>query len=383
MTGSLRGGPVAPGTTLRLVPGERDVRVREVQVRAATGSTRPTAGGPRSSSAASRQAPPERGTVLTADPTVVATSRLLVAIRPSGRARHAGPRPRSAGRPRPAPAPPRHGPGRRARRPRSARGDRPAGRHARSRSSASTRTVAAAPGDRFALRHPSPGSTAGGGVVLDPLPPRGVSRRRLTPERVAAMAGALAARRPATLARGSTSTARSSRLAVVAPRAGRRGGAPAGRDRRSSRRTTPPTLRRPASRCRGPGRPSRSRARRRVTLGRDGGRRGRGRRVARPRRSPTARWPGTATGCGIPTAAPGCRRPTLAAMDRLEAALAVAAPPSLSAAAARDAGCPPDGVRALERDGPDRPPRGRPRLGATTYRGPRPAGARDGRDRRR
>jgi hypothetical protein len=35
-------------------------------------------------------------------------------------------------------------------------------------------------------------------------------------------------------------------------------------------------------------------------------------------------------------------------MDRLEAALAVAAPPSLSAAAS-DAGCPPDGVRALER----------------------------------
>ena len=36
-------------------------------------------------------------------------------------------------------------------------------------------------------------------------------------------------------------------------------------------------------------------------------------------------------------------------MDRLEAALAVAAPPSL-AAAARAAGCPPDGVQALERD---------------------------------
>ena len=37
-------------------------------------------------------------------------------------------------------------------------------------------------------------------------------------------------------------------------------------------------------------------------------------------------------------------------MDRLEAALAVATPPSL-AEAARAAGCPPDGVRALERDG--------------------------------
>src|SRR5213078_841034 len=38
--------------------------------------------------------------------------------------------------------------------------------------------------------------------------------------------------------------------------------------------------------------------------------------------------------------------PLLAAMDRLEAALAVAAPQGLAEAAAA-AGCPPDGVRAL------------------------------------
>jgi selenocysteine-specific elongation factor len=38
----------------------------------------------------------------------------------------------------------------------------------------------------------------------------------------------------------------------------------------------------------------------------------------------------------------------LAAMDRLEAALATTAPPSL-AEAARKAGCPPDGIRSLER----------------------------------
>jgi selenocysteine-specific elongation factor len=41
---------------------------------------------------------------------------------------------------------------------------------------------------------------------------------------------------------------------------------------------------------------------------------------------------------------------TLAAMDALEAALDVPAPPALSAAA-RAAGCPPDGVRALEATG--------------------------------
>ncbi|MFO1540603.1 MAG: SelB C-terminal domain-containing protein, partial [Chloroflexota bacterium] len=40
----------------------------------------------------------------------------------------------------------------------------------------------------------------------------------------------------------------------------------------------------------------------------------------------------------------------VAAMDRLEAALSVVAPPGL-AAAARSAGCPPDGIRALERAG--------------------------------
>ena len=48
-------------------------------------------------------------------------------------------------------------------------------------------------------------------------------------------------------------------------------------------------------------------------------------------------------------------------MDRLEQSLAVAAPPAL-AEAARAAGCPPEGVRALERDGPDRRPRSGPRL---------------------
>ena len=40
----------------------------------------------------------------------------------------------------------------------------------------------------------------------------------------------------------------------------------------------------------------------------------------------------------------------LAAMDRLERALAVASPPALSEAAYA-AGCPPDGVRALDRAG--------------------------------
>ena len=53
----------------------------------------------------------------------------------------------------------------------------------------------------------------------------------------------------------------------------------------------------------------------------------------------------------LPGAAPTVPDPALvAAMDRLEAALSVVAPPSL-ADAARAARCPPEGVRALERDG--------------------------------
>ena len=53
----------------------------------------------------------------------------------------------------------------------------------------------------------------------------------------------------------------------------------------------------------------------------------------------------------LPGAAAAAPDPALAAaMDRLESALAVAAPPAL-ADAARAAGCPPEGVRALERDG--------------------------------
>ncbi len=53
----------------------------------------------------------------------------------------------------------------------------------------------------------------------------------------------------------------------------------------------------------------------------------------------------------LPGAAAPAPDPALAAaMDRLESTLAVAAPPAL-ADAARAAGCPPEGVRALERDG--------------------------------
>jgi selenocysteine-specific elongation factor len=52
------------------------------------------------------------------------------------------------------------------------------------------RPVAVAFGDRFALRRPSPGETLAGGMVLDPRPPRGVSRRRVSGESLMNLAGA-------------------------------------------------------------------------------------------------------------------------------------------------------------------------------------------------
>ena len=139
-----------------------------------------------------------------------------------------------------------HGPGGRAGRARSPRGDRSPGRDRRSRSCASTPPIAAAPGDRFALRRPSPGSVAGGGVVLDAQPPRGVSRRRMT-RGTGGRPGRRARRRGLGEARPPRRPARRRR---VAARAGRRGGAPRAAPSSSSRPTTPRNPSRPACRCR-------------------------------------------------------------------------------------------------------------------------------------
>jgi len=56
VTGTLRGGPVAPGTVLRLLPDGADVRVREVQVRG--GTVDAAAGGRTALSLAASRRPP-------------------------------------------------------------------------------------------------------------------------------------------------------------------------------------------------------------------------------------------------------------------------------------------------------------------------------------
>ena len=119
VTGSLRGGAVTTGMTLRLVPGDEALRVREVQVRGAPvtavagGRTALLVGGIEGDRL-------RRGQVLTTDPGVVATSRILVAMR--GPARDPG---RTPGRPRAPAPPPGHRAGRGAGGARAARGDRP------------------------------------------------------------------------------------------------------------------------------------------------------------------------------------------------------------------------------------------------------------------
>ena len=178
VTGSLRGGPIRDGLDLRLVPGDDAVRVREVQVRgqavpeAAGGRTAILVGGVEAHRL-------RRGTVLTADPEVTATSRVLVAVRGAG-----GVAPADRDRLRIHLGTDQAGA-------LVVRGPREAIDLPDGTALAILRldaTIAAAPGDRFALRRPSPGAVAGGGIVLDAVPPRGVSRRRLSPPRAAALA---------------------------------------------------------------------------------------------------------------------------------------------------------------------------------------------------
>ena len=333
VTGSLRSGRVTPGSTLRLVPGDGQARVREVQVR---GATVPGSDGGRTALLlGGLDVEPRRGHVLTADPGVVATSRLLVALRGAS----PGPPPADRERLRLHIGTDQAGA-------LVVRGPREAIDLPDGSSLAILRldaAVAAAPGDRFALRRPSPGSVAGGGVVLDAQPPRGVSRRRMTEPRAAALGtppvggfsaridlhGALPDGGAWRLAPDVEASLRTRAIELVATHHAAQP---------ESAGLPLPTLRADLATA----------ARRLVTLTRDAaatvaigvvdglltdGTLARdGDRVREATRAG-----------GLPSA-------TLEAMDRLESALSVATPPPL-AEAAREAGCPPDGIRALEAAG--------------------------------
>jgi selenocysteine-specific elongation factor len=178
VTGTLRGGALARGASLRIVPGEDTVRVREVQVHGAPVEEVAVGGRTALNLAGEAAAGLHRGVVLTNDAQVHPSDRMLVMLAAPvpDRARfrvHLG----------------------------TAAAEAVVGRAGRDAlelpgggAAAMLRldaSIAAATGDRFVLRRAATsGPAVLGGVILDPLPARGVSRRRQTPERVAALATA-------------------------------------------------------------------------------------------------------------------------------------------------------------------------------------------------
>jgi selenocysteine-specific elongation factor len=328
VTGTLRGGPLVRGTALRLVPGDRAARARELQVHGARvesaerGRVAINLGGLEASEL-------HRGQVLTDDPAVGSSDRVLVRLarRLPDRTRarvHLGTTSVDGAVSR-------------------------SGRDAIDLANGSVAAilllvapVAVAPGDRFILRRPSGGDRVVGGSVLDIAPPRGISRRRQTAERVLALAEAID---------GADSLAAAALLdlhgAVVA-----RGGVQLAAD--VAERLDADVLSTfVAASVQGlPGvRAGAARSlRRQVTLG--AGAAGRSAADAVDRLVGGGRLVRDGGSVRLSGSRPsGEVDPAMAAaMDRLVRALAVPAPPPL-AAAARAAGCPPGGVRELERLG--------------------------------
>ncbi|MFL5771047.1 MAG: selenocysteine-specific translation elongation factor [Chloroflexota bacterium] len=187
ITGTLRGGPIDVNTRLRVVPGGATARIRGLQVhgrdvaRAQPGRTAINLAGV-------EPAVVGRGTVLTTDPSVEASNRILVALRlaPTLGSSSRGYLPADGSR-----VLAHIG---------TARVEAVVGRRGRDTAALPegetvailrlARAVAVAPGDRLVLRRPSPAATLAGGRVLDAEPPRGVSRRRSSPERLAQLAAA-------------------------------------------------------------------------------------------------------------------------------------------------------------------------------------------------
>ncbi|HEX5825800.1 MAG TPA: selenocysteine-specific translation elongation factor, partial [Candidatus Limnocylindrales bacterium] len=331
VTGTLRGSSLEANASLAVVPGGGSVRVRELQVhgqaveRAEPGRVAINVAGADGGSLV-------RGTVLTTDPaTIVASDRWLVALRPvTGRR-----------------------PGQGAVTPDRTRGQvhlgtsrtggvvGRAGRDGVGLRGAEVSAIlrletplAVTPGDRFVLRRPSPAATLAGGRVLDPAPARGVSRRRTTTERLVALADAAPSTEAWAAARlelhGSADGALAPDVAAAVALA-----LVAVVDERTE--ISVAELRTVAARL----------LRRLVSVDT-----GRLPRLASDtvdgliEESRLIRDGDRIRPLGATAAQPSAE--LRAAMDRLEAALATVAPPSLSEAA-RATGCPPAGIRELER----------------------------------
>jgi selenocysteine-specific elongation factor len=354
VTGSLRGGVLEQGATLRREPGGEEVRVRELQVHSSS----------RARHAGGRAAlnlvglPPaslRRGDVLTHGDGIVATDRLLVERRaPAQLDRPAATRPD-----RPAPARPAESALRL-----HVGTDQVAASLRRVPGADSVailtleRPVATFIGDRGVLRAPASGAVVAGVRVLDPRPPRGVSRRRASEVRLAALldavrrsdgpaiavaltelhgawrghAGGPAPTGELALAPDVATAVRTAILEAVA----------------EHHRTVPLSAGLPLARARAAG----LRGLRAVATIE--------RRAASSAHAAVAAELDALLAAGalardgevVRSAEREARTPPAlaAAMARLEEALSVAAPPPLDAAAAA-AGCPPEGVHALVAEG--------------------------------
>jgi selenocysteine-specific elongation factor len=337
VTGTLRGGRLAADAALRREPGGEPVRVREVQVH---GAPRPAADGGRT--ALNVVGLPveqlRRGDVLTSDPAVTASDRLLLDLVPvadlvltqgrAGRGQRAGARLRLHLGTDQVDATLRR------------IGARPG-----SGILDLDRPVATFVGDRGVLREPASGAIVAGCVILDVRPPRGASRRRLDAAGIDRLAAAVRNPRDGTAVRVALDDLHGFRDGALAPDVQANLEAAALAAVAAQHRDAPLSAGLPLLRAR-------------TTLLR------RLRSMATVERSATDRAGAAITalldqlvadgrlarsGDALHDPARGAERPAglVAAMDRLEQALDVPAPPSLDAAAAA-AGCPPEGVRALQ-----------------------------------
>jgi selenocysteine-specific elongation factor len=373
VTGSLRGGELRAGQALRLVPGGLDVRVRglhvhnEAVVAAASGRTAVNVAGAAPKDLA-------RGGVLTSGPGLEASDRLLVALaRPAELPRF--------GRPPGRPAwPPGDGTSLRLH-VGTAQVDAVVGRRGREGVDlpdgrigailALARPIATFIGDRGVLRRPSPGDLVAGLLILDPQPARGISRRRVTRERLATLVvavseadvdatadalvglhGALGSERlaaaRAAFARPGASVSDAPAGMLVAPDVTDALEVAALESVTAFHREHPSATGLPLVDVRSFLRAS---LRRRVSLPRDRDADADA-AIAGMIDDLVARHRLAREGDRVRDAAREAGPPPAlgAAMDRLVALLDVPAPPDL-ALAAREAGCPPEGVRALESRG--------------------------------
>jgi selenocysteine-specific elongation factor len=349
VTGSLRGGSIDAGASLTREPGGDQVRVREVQ---AHGTARAHHDGGRAALNVTGDAAASlrRGDVLVTGAALRGTDRLLVRLR----------RPAALGRAVVWP-------------PRSASGLRlhvgtaqvdATLRRLRGFDDIAVLTLAAPvatfPGDRAVLREPAAGAVIAAVQVLDLAPPRGVSRRRMTPKRVAAVSDALgkgneAAHEAALIelhgalpvdpVAGARLAFRSLALAADVQEALEAEAieAVASHHRAASISPGLPLPRARAALLR--------RLRSLATIERQHTELA---TAAITRRLEELVSEGRLARRGDalrdPSRAEDLSAELVASMDRLEAALDVVGPPSLDAAAA-SAGCPPEGIRALVADG--------------------------------